>query len=46
MLQLILVLVALVLFALAAFNVPSRFSLVAAGLFCWCLATSLALLHL
>ena len=45
MLQLLLVLLALVLFAVAAFNVPSRVNLIAAGLFCWCLAANLALLH-
>jgi hypothetical protein len=46
MLPLILILVALVLFALATFSVPTRFNLVAAGLFCWLLATSLGLFHL
>lgn len=45
MLTILLVLVALVLFALATFGVGSRFNLVAAGLFCWCLATSLPLLR-
>lgn len=40
-LKLVLVVVALVLFALAAFGVPSgRFGLVAGGLFCWCLSTA------
>jgi len=38
-LKLVLLIVALVLFALAAFGVPSsRFSLIAGGLFCWCLS--------
>jgi hypothetical protein len=46
MLHLILVVVALVLFAIAAFNVPSRVNLIAAGLFCWLLAESLGSLHL
>lgn len=46
MVPLILVLLALVLFALASFGVPSRINLVAAGLFSWCLASSWALLRL
>lgn len=43
--QLILVILALVLFGLATFNVGSKWNLVAAGLFCWCLSMSLALFH-
>lgn len=35
----VLIIVALVLFALAALSAPSgRFNLVAGGLFCWCLS--------
>jgi len=34
------------LFALATFNVPTRFNLVAAGLFCWILTVLLPALHL
>lgn len=41
MLGLLLILVALICFALAAVGVASRINLVAAGLFCWCLATAL-----
>jgi hypothetical protein len=39
--ELILVIVALVCFALAAIGVSSRINLVAAGLFCWLLAVGL-----
>lgn len=46
MLHLILIVVALVFFALAAINVPSRINLIAGGLFWWLLAESLGLLHL
>ena len=45
MLTIVLLTVAAILFALAMFNVPSsRFSLVAAGLFAWVLASLLPLL--
>lgn len=38
--KLVLVLLALVLFAVAALSIPTgRVSTVAAGLFCWCLST-------
>lgn len=40
--KLVLIVLALVLFALAFFNVPAnRFSLLAGGLFSWCLSTVL-----
>lgn len=40
MLSLILVIIGLVCFALAAFGIaPERINLVAAGLFCWLLST-------
>jgi hypothetical protein len=45
MLHLILVLLALLLFLIAIFPVPSRFNLIAAGLFCWLLAETLGSLH-
>ena len=38
-LHLVLVLVALVCFALSAFGVPSRVNLVAVGLLCWLAST-------
>ena len=45
MLTIVLLIIAAILFALAAFNVPSaRFNLVAAGLFAWVLASLLPLL--
>lgn len=46
MFQFILILVSLVLFAAATFKVPARVELMAGGLFCWCLASNLSLLHM
>lgn len=43
--QLVLVLIALIFFALATFNVPARWNLVAAGLFAVVLADHLSLFH-
>jgi hypothetical protein len=46
MLTIVLLLIAAILFALAAFSVPTgRFNLLAAGLFAWVLAALLPLLH-
>ena len=46
MLHLILILAALIFFALATFGVGSRFNLVAAGLFLWLLADHLQMFNL